>query len=82
LAAVGEEDSDLHVMMNMSDARVNMEIPTIKNRCWNLSVDTSKSYPNDAVLPGDQVHYNKKYYPVEPKSVVVLESSFRKWWIF
>lgn len=82
LAAAGEDDSDLHVMMNMSDDRVNMEIPAVRNRCWNLAIDTSKSYPNDAILPDAQMQFRKKAYAVEPKSVVVLESSLKKWWVF
>ncbi|MDT8407916.1 MAG: hypothetical protein RQ715_11780, partial [Methylococcales bacterium] len=73
---------DLHVMINMSDHNIEMDIPPIRNRCWNLAIDTFKSSPEDALLPEEQQHWKRKTYTVEAKSVVILESSLRKWWMF
>ena len=82
LAAVTEHERDLHVMFNMSDDEVVMELPVLKNRIWKRSIDTSKSFPEDAVLPDEQVPYRRQRYPVAPKTIVVMESSLRKWWSF
>jgi isoamylase len=82
LAAAGESDTDLHVMMNMSDGAVEMELPPIKKRCWNLAIDTSRRFPDDAILPEDQTPHRRRTYKVESKTVVVMESTLRKWWIF
>lgn len=82
LAGMTDIDSDLHIMFNMSDDRIEMKLPSLKNRIWKLSVDTARQFPGDAILPEDQTPYRKNLYPVEPKTVVVLESSLHKWWNF
>jgi len=82
LAAATEEGTDLHIMLNMSDDKVDIELPVLKNRLWGLSIDTSKSFPNDAIAPAEQKPYRKRKYPIEAKTVVVMESLLRKWWNF
>ncbi|MGR9114937.1 MAG: glycogen debranching protein GlgX [Gammaproteobacteria bacterium] len=82
LAATSEEEMDLHIMFNMSDEKIDMELPVLKNRVWKLAVDTAKSFPDDAIYPETQIPYRKHKYPVTEKSVVVMESSLRKWWSF
>ena len=77
-----DNDRDLHIILNMSNDKINMEFPELKGRDWRLSIDTSRSFPNDAILPEEQTPYRKSSYPVEPKTVVVMESSLRKWWNF
>lgn len=75
LAAIGDEDKDLHIMLNMSDHKVDMELPVLKNRYWCLSIDTSRNFPYDTILPENQTFYNKHIYPVEARTIVVMESS-------
>ena len=82
LAAAGEGDTDLHVMLNMSEDSIEMDLPPIRNRCWNLAIDTSKSFPNDAILPEEQTPHKSRTYKVAPRTVVVMESALRKWWVF
>jgi isoamylase len=78
LAAATEGGAHLHVMLNMSDSQVEMELPPLKNLSWYMAVDTSKPSPGDAVTPEDQTLHKRKFYLVEPKSVVVMESSESK----
>jgi glycogen operon protein len=75
LAAMGNDDKDLHIMLNMSDTKVDMELPVLKNRYWSLSIDTSRNFPYDAILPENQTSYNKHSYPVETRTIAVMESS-------
>lgn len=82
LVEASEQDRDLHIMLNMADAKVDMELPVLKNGGWRLAIDTAKNFPDNAILPEDQVPYRGQSYPVEPKSVVVMESSLKKWWNF
>ena len=82
LAAAAKGGAHLHVMLNMSDSQVEMELPPLRNMSWHMSIDTSKESPQDAVDPEDRIRYKRKYYTVEPKSVVVMESSVSKWWGF
>jgi isoamylase len=81
LAAVADEDQDLHVMMNMSTARADIELPALNNRYWCVAIDTARSFPHDAILPEDQTPFKNRNYPVEGRSIVVMESSIRKRWL-
>ncbi|MGR9052333.1 MAG: glycogen debranching protein GlgX [Gammaproteobacteria bacterium] len=82
LAPANEDDTDLHVMMNMSDKKAEMELPVLKNRAWKLAIDTAQAFPGDAVAPEEQIPHRLRSYVVAPKSVVVMESSpQRKWFI-
>lgn len=74
LAGVNENDSDLHVIMNMSDTKLQMRLPNIANRTWCLAVDTSLKMPNDIIPVELQKPVNKPVYQVEGRSVVVFEN--------
>ncbi|MGR8934287.1 MAG: glycogen debranching protein GlgX [Gammaproteobacteria bacterium] len=75
LAGIGEGDNDLHIMLNMSDHKIDMELPVLKSRHWCLAIDTSANFPDDAILPENQSPYNNYSYPVEARTIVVMESS-------
>lgn len=79
LTAVEKGESDLHVMLNMSDEKVKMEIPEFRGRSWYRSVDTALKSPNDIVLRKKQKAMISRFYRVQPKSVVVLETGKKAW---
>jgi isoamylase len=74
LAGVADSEADLHVMLNMSDVVVHMDLPAIKGRIWRLAVDTSRTSPQDIIQPQNQTSFERHIYQAEPRSVVVLES--------
>jgi len=74
LAGIEHDEPDLHIIMNMSDEQKSVELPIIEDKGWCLALDTSRSSPEDIVLPEQQHALNSNYYNVEPKSVVVFES--------
>ncbi len=74
LAGVEEGESDLYVIMNMSEHYISFALPAIDNKRWQLSVDTSLQSPNDIVPPSLQQHWSG-HYNVEAKSVVVFENT-------
>ncbi len=74
LLGVGEEEGDLHVILNMGDEPLNMPLPTIPQQSWHRDIDTAYPSPEDVVEPLDQPAVTEETYPVQPRSVVVLES--------
>jgi glycogen operon protein len=74
LAAVGETEADIFVVMNMSDTTQKYELPVIPGKTWCLSVDTALAPPHDIIDPEDQIPLDKAYYQVEHHSVVIMEN--------
>lgn len=74
LAGSEANESDLHVVMNMSDEHISIELPIISGRCWCLAADTSLTSPQDIVLPCDQKPVRENYYPINTRTVVVFET--------
>ncbi len=74
LTAVEPGETDLHVMFNMSDAKVDMQLPELKGRKWYRAVDTSRQSPHDIVETQKQNMVCNRRYPVTERTVVVLES--------
>lgn len=73
IAGIEPEEQDLHVIMNMSNEDVEVLIPPLDEKGWELVVDTFKPSPldikpcvNGAVVEGT--------YKAQKRSVVVLES--------
>ncbi|HHH40112.1 MAG TPA: glycogen debranching enzyme GlgX [Sedimenticola sp.] len=75
LAGIGEGEPDLHVMMNLSDERVGMALPPLSGRHWERAVDTWRASPDDILSPGRRRPWPHERYPVEPRSLVVFEST-------
>ena len=74
LGAAAEGEEDLHVMLNMSDDFVEMELPRLDAGCWRRAVDTWLASPEDVLEPSGQPKVIKTRYRVAPRSVVALEA--------
>jgi glycogen operon protein len=75
LAGVEENEADLHVIINMSEKKITVELPEIKGNKWCLSVNTSEKSPHDIIHRRNQKPMsNNKTFLVKEKSVVVFEN--------
>jgi glycogen operon protein len=74
LAGINQDDADLHVIMNMSDDKHKIQLPSISQRTWCLAVDTSLKTPNDIIPVDAQKPLNNPIYSVDSRSVVVFEN--------
>ncbi len=73
LAAAGDGEEHLHVMINMSDRSVEMQLPGVAGCSWHRAVDTWQPSPADISGAALQPPVNRDTYEVAPRSVVVLE---------
>ena len=73
LAGAGEREEDLHIMINMSDKVVEMELPIIQGLRWHCALDTSQPPPADIPDAADQPKVGGNTYGLTARSVVVLE---------
>jgi len=73
LAATDDEKAALHVMLNLSDRDVSMELPPPRTGRWQLAIDTGLSSPQDSMAPDKQTTVTGNRYPAHARSVVVLE---------
>ncbi len=74
LAGAGPEEEDLHVVFNMSESLLELPVPEVEGRCWNIAIDTAKGPPEDILSPAAQPMVREAVIRVKPRSVVVLES--------
>ncbi len=74
LAGIEYGEADLHIIMNMSEENVTLELPVIEGKDWCLALDTSLKSPEDIISPLDQRPLEKRFYSVNPKTVTVLEN--------
>lgn len=74
LAGSVENEPDLHVMMNMSGAAVDFEIPTLPNLQWHRVLDTSQPSPFDIFAAGERPPAAGSTCTVAAHSIIVLES--------
>ncbi len=77
LAAAAEGEADLHVLLNMSEATVEMKLPEIPGRTWRLALDTWLPSPTDILPPEDQAPLRAASYRVQARTVVVFEGLAR-----
>ena len=70
----GVLDTDIHVMLNMSDRDLQFEIPPLDSasRAWYRAIDTALPSPRDIATPGEEEAAPTHQYAVCSKSVVVL----------
>jgi glycogen operon protein len=73
IAGTGEEE-DLHVILNMAEAAINVEIPQIAGRTWHVAIDTARESPFDVVERARQMPYAGSLYRTRAHSVVALEA--------
>jgi len=74
LAAVDENEEDLHIILNMSEDTVEILLPQLPGRGWHLAIDTACVSPGDIVAPLQQNQVRAHTYKIAPRSVIVLES--------
>jgi isoamylase len=74
IAGLSENEEDLHVILNMSDAALDVELPTIPGRRWHLALDTARDSPADIVSRGAQNAHEGTSRAAGARSVVVLEA--------
>lgn len=74
LAGILADEADLHIVMNMSDEKVTVELPPISGKEWCLAVDTSLPSFQGVIAPQHQNFLNNQTYIVNSKTIVVLEN--------
>jgi len=78
LAGAQAGEAPLHVILNMTEMPVTVELPSPKKRAWYRVVDTSLAAPDDVVPPRDRRAIRPPArYAVAGRSVVVLEGGSR-----
>ena len=73
VAGTGAEE-DLHVILNMAEAAIDVELPRIADRTWHVAIDTAREPPLDVVERARQMPYADLRYSTNGHSVVVLEA--------
>ena len=73
LAAVTDNEADLHVMLNLSSEDASIALPVIPGRRWHLAVNTGAVAPDDILSPDEQTPVTGKTLAVATRTVVVLE---------
>jgi glycogen operon protein len=74
LAGLAPADEDLHVVLNMSERPLRLDLPSIAGRRWHVAVDTSRPSPDDVTPPERQRPHDGAAVDAGPRSVVVLEA--------
>jgi glycogen operon protein len=74
LSRVKPEEEDLHIILNMSEDNLSMDLPELQDRTWHLAVDTARSMPEDVMEPEKQQLVAGNTVEVDSRSVVVCES--------
>lgn len=75
LAGITQNESDIHVVINMSEAKTTIELPEIKGKKWCLALDTSKESPDDIIRHPNQKSIKAKTVDVTEKTIIVFENS-------
>ena len=74
LTGLSDAEADLHVVLNMSTQAFEAPLPDPGQRRWQRALDTALAAPQDILPPVEQPPLTHAYYPVQPRSVVVLEA--------
>jgi glycogen operon protein len=73
-----QDDTDIHIMLNMDEQALDFEIPRLTSRRWYRVVDTALPSPDDIAEdlanPGEGASVADNVYHVTSHSVVVLIS--------
>jgi glycogen operon protein len=74
IAGTGDEE-DLHLIFNMAEAAIDVEIPQIANRTWHVAIDTARESPLDVVERSRQTPCaGCARYRASAHSVIALEA--------
>ena len=74
LTGLSDAEADLHVILNMSTRDFEAALPDAGQRRWQRALDTALAAPQDILPPAEQTALTSALYPVQPRSVVVLEA--------
>jgi glycogen operon protein len=73
LAGIASGEGPLHVVLNMSDAGLEVSLPDLPGFRWRRALDTALASPRDVTPPEEQAAVESDRYLAQPRSVVVLE---------
>lgn len=73
LAALKDDEADLHVILNMSDDELAMQLPIVGERKWHLAINTAMDSAQGTLKPENQNPIEGDGYLVQAKSVLVFE---------
>jgi len=72
LGATVEDDTDIHVMLNMDTMDLPFETPSLDGGAWYRVLDTALLPPHDIVDPGFELLCTQPNYVVRSRSIAVL----------
>ncbi len=67
-------EEDLHIVLNMSEQDITVQLPDIPLRHWHLAVDTAAPSPDDIIERVHQRAVDGNFKPIHARSVVVFEA--------
>jgi glycogen operon protein len=79
LGAVDDVASDVHVIANMSDQPIDVELPELIQRRWHRAVDTALPPGEDLARPGTEPVVPGPGYRIDRHSIAVLVSYDDQW---
>ena len=74
LHRIKPEDEDLHIMINMSQEDISMELPKLAKGSWHLAVNTGRSITQDIIEPEQQQSIAAQTMPAAAHTIIVYES--------
>ena len=74
LRATQEDETDLHIAINMTDQAWTLKLPVISGQGWQLAVNTALATPQDIITPEAQKPFKTRHYQLVPRSIQVFES--------
>jgi isoamylase len=74
VAGIEDSEPDVHAILNMSADTIEVELPALPGRVWQLAVDTAQAPPHDIIEPARQAPVCAPSYRVTPRRIVVLEA--------
>jgi glycogen operon protein len=74
IAGLDGAEEDLHVILNMTDQPVDLDLPDIPSRRWHLAFDTAAAPPGDIIARDRQHPLTGSSLSVRERSVAVLEA--------
>ncbi len=65
----------MHIILNMSEQDIEVQLPDMPLRHWHLAIDTAAPSPDDIIERARQRAVDGNIQPVHARSVVVFEAS-------
>lgn len=74
IAGTTDTEADLHIVLNMSENDIEVQLPDIPLRNWHLAIDTAASSPDDIIERSRQQMVNINIQSAHARSIVVFEA--------